>query len=131
MDFFEAQEFFKKLYPDTLVTFEFDDSCIRQIEQVFTEGQKHIVGHVEFNKVKVIPQGLDPVYVPIKPHRAGICCADIHEKISKAPVYVHPDEKKNLEELKLSSKDEYDNKIEHLAKLSGIDKDAILKHIER
>ena len=69
MDFFQAQEFFKKMFPNSLVEFEFDKNCIRQVELIYTDGQPNPVHHVENHKVKVTVHGMEPVYVDIAPHR--------------------------------------------------------------
>jgi hypothetical protein len=82
MNFYEAQDFFKKMYTDKLVTFEFDNKCIRQIEAIHTDGEIHDINHVEYRQVKVTPQGLPSVYVPIQPHRMCIKAEDLKKHIS-------------------------------------------------
>ena len=72
MNFFEAQDFFKKMYPEILVSFEFDEKCMRTMEIIHTDGQVNPVHHIEYNKVKVTPLGSDSIYVPIAPHRMNV-----------------------------------------------------------
>jgi|SRR5271154_424068 len=100
MNFYEAQDFFKKLYPDKLVTFDFDDKCIRQIECVYTEGQLHPANHVEYNQVKMTPQGLPSQYIPIQPHRMIVTAATVKAKIAQDDIHMHADTAKALSELK-------------------------------
>ena len=73
MNFYEAQEFFAKLYPGKKISYEFDDKCHRFYELVFTDGVPNPVHHIENRQVKVTVEGMDPLYVPIMPHRE---CAD-------------------------------------------------------
>jgi hypothetical protein len=72
MNFFQTQDFFKKMYPNTLITFEFDIKCIRTMEIIHTDGKANPVHHLEYNKVKVSVPGKEPMYVDIQPHR--MCC---------------------------------------------------------
>ena len=69
MNYFEVQDFFKKLYPGKKIDFEFDDKCHRFHELVYVDGIPNEMHHVENHKVKVTVEGMDPIYVPIKPHR--------------------------------------------------------------
>lgn len=69
MNLYEAQDFFKKMYPDKLVIFEFDKNCIKQLEIIHTDGGANPIHHVEYEKVKVSTDGVQPQYVPIAPHR--------------------------------------------------------------
>ena len=69
MNFNELKEFFKKLYPDKLVSFEFDGRCHRVHEIIYTDGIPNPVQHIECNQVKVTPHGMPSQYVPIHPHR--------------------------------------------------------------
>jgi hypothetical protein len=69
MNFYEAQDFFKKLYPDVLVSFEFDEKCHRFYEFVMTDGLPNDMHHIECHKVKVTIPGMPIQYVPIQPHR--------------------------------------------------------------
>lgn len=100
MNFYEAQEFFKKLYPDRLVTFDFDDKCIRHIECIYTDGQLHPTNHVEYQQVKVTPQGMPSQYVPIQPHRMILTANTIKNKLANDDIYMHPDWIQSLNELK-------------------------------
>ncbi len=72
MNFYEAQDFFKKMYADKEVKFEFDDKCHRTHEVIYTDGVPNEAHHIENDKVKVTVEGMDPVYVPIAAHRE--CC---------------------------------------------------------
>lgn len=79
MNLYEAQDFFKKMYPDKLVTFEFDKKCIRTFEIVHTDGKPNPYHHIEYNQVKVTPQDAESIYVPIAPHRMS-CSWDESKK---------------------------------------------------
>lgn len=69
MNYFQIQEFFKEMYPEKEIKFEFDHKCHRFHELVYTDGVPNKVHHVENHKVKVTIEGQNPVYVPILPHR--------------------------------------------------------------
>lgn len=120
MDFFEAQEFFKKLYPDKLVILDFDDSCIRQIECIYTDGKLHPMNHVEYNRVKVTPQGMPSQYVPIQSHRAVVGVSTLKQKISTDELYFHPDTIASFNELKGTP--QYDLKMDAYIHLTGLSK---------
>ncbi len=69
MDLFQLQDFFKNMYPEKLITYEFDEKCQRVHELIYTDGKPNEYHHVEYNKVKVTPDKLDSIYVDIAPHR--------------------------------------------------------------
>jgi hypothetical protein len=77
MNFFEAQDFFKQMYPGKEMKFSFDQKCHRFYEIVITDGKPNPIHHVENNKVKVEVSGMDPIYVPIQPHREVYNHADM------------------------------------------------------
>ncbi len=83
MNYFEAQETFKSMFPGKQVTFELDDKCIRQIECIYTEGELHPVNHVQYEKLKVTVEGMPSSYVPIQPHRMLIDAVMLKDKIQK------------------------------------------------
>ncbi len=102
MNFFEAQDFFKKLYPEKKIDFSFDDNCLHQVEIIYTNGKPHTTHHLEYHKVKMCIEGQDSVYLPISPHR--MCCywGDFKKLIqNQNNVYLNPDEiaHKDSEEL--------------------------------
>jgi hypothetical protein len=82
MNYFEAQEYFKKAYPGKNITFEFDDKTIRQIECIYTDGNLHPVNHVEHQKLKVTVEGAEPVYIPIMPHRECWSADKVKQKLA-------------------------------------------------
>lgn len=69
MNYFEAKEMFKKMYPEKKIDFEFDEKCHRVHELIYTDGKPNPVHHIENDKVKVSVEGMDAIYVPIQPHR--------------------------------------------------------------
>jgi hypothetical protein len=83
MNFFEAQDFFKGMYPDKKIDYQFDDSCIRFIEMVMTDGKPNPVHHVEYQKIKVTVEGMEPKYVPIASHRMNINWDDLKQFVGK------------------------------------------------
>jgi hypothetical protein len=86
MNFYEAQDFFKQMHPDKLVTFEFDRKCIRQIEAVHTDGEIHDINHIEYRQVKVTPQDMPSVYVPIQPHRMCITADELKKHVFEVSI---------------------------------------------
>lgn len=73
MDFIQAQEFFKNMFPGKNIKYEFDEKCHRFHELIYTDGIPNEVHHIENDKVKITVEGMDSQYVPIKPHRE--CCS--------------------------------------------------------
>lgn len=69
MNYFQAQDFFKNMYAGKEIKFEFDDKCHRFHELVYTDGKPNDVHHIENHHVKMTVEGIDPVYIPILPHR--------------------------------------------------------------
>jgi hypothetical protein len=69
MNYYEAQEFFKSIYPGKQISFDFDAKCYGSLEIVHTDGSPNILHHIESNKVLVSVEGMDPFYTPIVPHR--------------------------------------------------------------
>lgn len=154
MDFFEAQEFFKKMYPDKLIRYDFDESCHRLSELVFTEGLPNLVHHLECRQVKVTVDGQDPFYAPIKPHRIGCSWAEIKNMLlSKEDVFIDKEELNALADLqdqlnvqipdnareedkmvasaeKVAIQRDYDNIIIQIVELSGLSKEKIEEKIK-
>jgi diaminopimelate epimerase len=128
MNLFEAQEFFKSMYPNKKINFEFDEKCHRLHEVVYTEGNPHVVHHVENNKVKVSVEGMDSMYVPIAPHRENVGFAQIKSIInSKQDVFIHDQQLKNINDL---DKENKSNFIQELSTLTGLSTDAIYTKID-
>ncbi len=73
MDFIQAQDLFKNMFPGKTIKYEFDEKCHRFHELTYTDGIPNAIHHIENNKVKVTVQGMDSQYVSIKPHRE--CCS--------------------------------------------------------
>lgn len=122
MDFFQAQDFFKQMYPNKQITFQFDESCHRFHEIVYTDGSPNLIHHVENHKVKVTVEGMDPVYVPILPHRENFGWAKIKEMVNaKTDVCIHDDILRNLCKLHDENDPSLNNCIEEVCQLSGLD----------
>lgn len=122
MDYFQAQDLFKKMYPDKKIDFEFDENCHRFNELVMTNGNPNLYHHIENNQVKVTVEGQDPIYVPIMPHRETCTWAHIQNIITnKDDVHIHD------KDLEIAADSE--EKIVELAKMSGLLKDHIKKKI--
>lgn len=108
MDFYEAIEFFKGMFPDKQITYEFDDKCQRSLEIIHTDGLPNVVHHIECNKVKINIDGIPPQYVPIKPHRLGCSWASIKKMVNdKKDVHFNEEQLKELSEENVSQFSEY------------------------
>lgn len=93
MDIYQTQELFNSMYAGKKVTYEFDEKCHRQYEVIMTDGKANTHHHVECDKVKVAIEGLDPVYVPILPHRMTISWEDMKPLVeSRQKIQVVQDE---------------------------------------
>ena len=133
MNIYEAKEFFKKMHPNNLVTFSFDDTCIRHLECVMTEGLPNIVHHVEYNKLKASVQGGSDFYIPIQSHRENISWVDYQKVINaKNEVHIHPDAIKSFKETKNDPEKsrEYESMISQFQTLSGMTREAIESKIQ-
>lgn len=123
MNLYEAQDFFKKTYPGKKISFEFDEKCHRVHELIYTDGNPNVVHHVENRQVKVTVEGMDPMYVPIDPHRETYSWADIKRIInSKNDIHIN---ESDIEKLKKLSPAERDNAILEISKLTGVDSEKI------
>lgn len=93
MNVYEAQELFENMYPGKKVSLEFDDTCHRTIETVYTDGLPHLQHHVECRKVKVNIEGMPSVYAPISPHRISTTWAAAKAYINaKSDVHIPQEE---------------------------------------
>ncbi len=72
MNFFEAQEFIKKVNPGKDIKFEFDKQCVRTIEFIFSNGEPHEIPHVQYEKIKITIEKQEPMYIQISPHRVTL-----------------------------------------------------------
>lgn len=126
MNLYEAKKFFNNMYPNKLVNFDFDENCYRVCECIMTDGLPNIMHHVECNKVKVTVDGMDVVYVPIKPHRFNIPWSQYKNYInSKNEVYAHPEDVNNLSNMKKNNPSSYEIALKEYMDLSGMSKDKI------
>lgn len=126
MNFYEAQKFFKNMYPDKKILFDFDAKCYGSLEIVHTDGLPNILHHVESNKVLVSVEGLSPFYVPIVPHRTIVTWQAVKEFInSHADVAIPPANLETLSVLKKNSDPNYELCINEHALMSGLTKEQI------
>lgn len=85
MNIYEAQDFFKNMYPEKKITFDFDLKCIRQIEIIQTDGFPNLLHNIEYQKLKVSIEGMEDLYVPILPHRMGIQWDVLKKHVNSLP----------------------------------------------
>jgi len=132
MDFFEAQEFFQKQYPNKEIKYEFDDSCHRFNEMVFTDGLPNMIHHIECRKVKVTPEGMDSFYASISPHRMAVSWVDMKKiaeaQLLKTDVHINDEFLKELASLK--DENELETSMNEVIKMCGISKFNLKKKIE-
>lgn len=96
MNYYEAQEFMNKMYPGKKITFDFDSLCVKQIEVMHTNGLPNQMHHIEFQQVKVSVEGMDPIYMPIAPHRGTMPWKYTRDMINKyQDVYINDSELQN------------------------------------
>ncbi len=131
MNYYEAQDAFKKMYPDRLVSFEFDGKCIRRVECVYTDGDMHMMNHIEYRHVKVTPKGMESIYVAIDPHREIITASTVKQKIQQDGVYIHPNELDSLKQLREENNPIFDAKVSDLVLHSGLSAQEIQSRIPR
>ena len=121
MDFFQAQDFFKQMYPEKKMNFEFDDTCHRILEVIYTNGNPNMIHHVECNKVKVNIDGMEPIYCPIQPHRFNTSWAAAKRYLNeKSDVHVEDSDLKNLAALKENDKPGYECKFKEMCEYTGL-----------
>lgn len=69
MDYYSAKELFDSMNPDKIVTYDFDNFCIKSLNFDFTNGLPNENSFCEFSKVRVTVEDGVPFYVPISSHR--------------------------------------------------------------
>lgn len=130
MDFYQAQEFFKSMFPGKQITYEFDDKCHRFYEIVMTSGDPNMVHHVENDRVKVFVEGQDPMYVPISPHRETYTWAALRAKIDcKSDVHFTDAELDSLIKANESSGFNMQDCLQELSSASGLTTEQIQSKI--
>ena len=88
MNYYQVQDMFKSMYPGKTITYEFDEKCHRIHELIYTDGKPNPHHHIENQKVRVNVEGMDPIYVPIIPHRETCTWEHIKKIInSKTEIY--------------------------------------------
>jgi hypothetical protein len=85
MNFFEAQDFFKKLYPNDVIKFQFDEKCHKIHELIYTDGIPNEQHHIQCDKLRVTIGNQPPVYIPIAPHRMNCDWNTMKQMISEKP----------------------------------------------
>lgn len=126
MDFYQAKDFLKEMYPGKEIKYEFDEACHRTKEFVYTDGKPNIVHHIECNKVKYTVEGLEAKYLPIMPQRFNLAWADMKKMISdQVDVHINPSEVDELKKHKASDMQQYAEKIKTLSGYSGLTQDQI------
>ena len=83
MNYLEIQAFFKKLFPDKKITFEFDDYCYGKIEVGFTDGKPNDENHIECGKVKASIENMRPIHVDIIPYRQVVSLEYVRECLNR------------------------------------------------
>lgn len=134
MNFFECQEFFKNLYPEKLITFEFDENCYRFVECVVTRGLPNIMHHVECQNVKVSIDGMPDQYIPIAPHRLACSWKDLKKFISgKEDVWIDDSEIESLRQLKdePDREKDFEDQMNLYERLTDLPKEALIRKIDK
>jgi hypothetical protein len=129
MDFFQAQEFFNEMYPGKELTYEFDDTCHRTCEIIFTQGKPNLIHHIECNRLKVNISGESSKYVPISPHRMNTTWAAVKKYMgNQQDVFIHP---QDIEDYKNAQTD-LDKKsiLSRLCEHSGLSEKQILENLK-
>ena len=128
MNLYECQEWFKQMYPGKKVDFSFDEKCHRQHDLMFTDGKPNLVHHVEYKKVKVTVEGMDPMYVPIAPHRENFVWADMKKFVNgKSDVHINQEQ---IDELKKLPSDELEKACHELARMSDLSVEKIKQKLQ-
>lgn len=129
MNFAQAQETFNTMFPDKNKEYGFDEKCVHKMDAMFTDGNPHLAHYVEYNKVKVIIEGLPELYIPLMPfHRVMATWKFLKEKIStKEDVFINPEQMKLLVEAKLNPEKQnlYEDMIKEAVDCSGLPREKI------
>lgn len=75
MDIYQAENFFKDLYPGKEIKLSFPPECHRKYEIIMTDGKPNPEHHLECHHVMIEIVGEKTVRVPIAPHRLTL----VHE----------------------------------------------------
>ena len=136
MDIYQAEEFLKKMYPGKEIKMEFDETCHREINFVFTEGAAHGINHIAFNRVKANVDGFEPFYMDIMPHRICSSWNDLKKYIiSRNEFYVHDNDLHVLADLQSLEDDhkdkwQYEQKIKETLDLSELTREQLLDKVK-
>src|SRR5690554_5749714 len=132
MDFFQAQEHAKQVFGVEKINVEFDNSCVRDLHFVFTEGLPHLDNHFTFNRVKLSTDDGRSMYVPIAPHRHMESFAKLKNIVgSFNDAFVHPNDLEEIIELQKNQKPEdsasLQSKLKHIAERGGFAEQKVLE----
>lgn len=128
MDFFEAQDFFKNMYPGKKINYEFDDNCHRKVEIIHTDSKPNMIHHVECNKVKMTVEGMPAIYVPIMSHRFNVSWKFAKTLIaSKTDVFLHENDLETLLDMRDKDQNTYHGLLSEYSENSGLPQDKILE----
>ncbi len=126
MNFYEAQDFMKQMYPGKVISFGFDEACHRTIEIIYTDGKPNLMHHVEFSKVKVSVEGMVDVYIPIAPHRMAAPWSSMKGYVNACKdVYFDDKTLETISGLKESSPEEYSASLKQYCEYSGLSSEEI------
>jgi|694.fasta_scaffold00191_46 hypothetical protein len=121
MNYYEAQEFFKSIYPGKQISFDFDAKCYGSLEIVHTDGSPNILHHIESTKILVSVEGMDPFYTPIVPHRTLVTWQAVKGFInSHTDVAIPPANLETLATLKNNADPNYQVCLNEHALMSGL-----------
>lgn len=135
MDLYQAEEFFKNLYPSKKITMEFDQNCHREINFIFTKGSAHGINHIAFERVKVSVEGMEPQYVPIAPHRICASWNELKKFITtRTDFHVNDSDLHVLSDLQALPSDhkdkwQYETKIKEILNLSELSREVLLVNV--
>jgi hypothetical protein len=134
MDFIELQQMIAKLFPDKKASYDFDSHCMRMINICMTDGVPHLYHQMEFNRVKMTIEGMDPQYVGIQAHRVPFVWTDIQKAIEEAvkmgDVFIPEVNVKELLTMKEANPELFEKALNELVIATGLDKEKIQSKLE-
>jgi hypothetical protein len=133
MDLIELQQMMTKSFPEKKIAYDFDYNCGRVINICMTDGIPHLFHQIEFNRVKMTIEGMEPQYVGIQAHRVSFTWVDIQkiiqEKVKLEDAFISEVNIKELLVMKVDKPDLFEKALEELVVASGLDMEKIKSKI--
>lgn len=129
MNLIELQQMMTKSFPEKNIMYDFDYNCGHIINICLNDGVPHLFHQVEFNRVKMTIEGMEPQYVGIQANRVPCTWTDIQklieEKSKRGDIFIPDINIKELLIMKVEKPELFEKALDELVVASGLDKQKI------